>query len=102
MGSIFPYATDGISALCDGGSFSRQLKTNKATSERIQCQIYLSTVEREWVREMNISQLNLNAKRLNSTRIPRGQIARCNGSRTSETRCPKVNSSSWSSCCCYR
>ena len=38
-----------------------QLKTNKATSERIQCQIYLSTVEREWVREMNISQLNLNA-----------------------------------------
>ena len=37
-----------------------QLKTNKATSERIQCQIYLSTVEREWVREMNISQLKLN------------------------------------------
>ena len=37
-----------------------QLKTNKATSERIQCQIYLSTVEREQVREMNISQLKLN------------------------------------------
>ena len=40
MGSIFPYATEGISALCDGVE---------------QNQIYLSIAEREHNQETNVS-----------------------------------------------